>query len=65
MLKPNPYCEGTCRWGLWEEIIRISALMKETPGGFPHGAVVKNPPANAGDKGSSPGPETFHMLRNN
>ena len=25
--------------------------------GFPGGAVVKNPPANAGDMGSSPGPE--------
>ena len=24
--------------------------------GFPGGAVVKNPPANAGDIGSSPGP---------
>ena len=24
--------------------------------GFPGGAVVKNPPANAGDTGSSPGP---------
>ena len=23
--------------------------------GFPRGAVVKNPPANAGDTGSSPG----------
>ena len=28
---------------------------------FPGGAVVKNPPANAGDTGSSPGPERFHM----
>ena len=24
--------------------------------GFPGGAAVKNPPANAGDTGSSPGP---------
>ena len=24
--------------------------------GFPGGTVVKNPPANAGDTGSSPGP---------
>ena len=29
--------------------------------GFPGGAVVKNPPANAGDTGSSPGPGRFHM----
>ena len=27
---------------------------------FPGGAVVKNPPANAGDTGSSPGPERPH-----
>ena len=29
--------------------------------GFPGGAEVKNPPANAGDKGSSPGPGRSHM----
>ena len=29
--------------------------------GFPSGAVVKNPPANAGDTGSSPGPGRSHM----
>ena len=28
---------------------------------FPGGAVVKNPPANAGDTGSSPGPGRSHM----
>ena len=28
---------------------------------FPGGAAVKNPPANAGDRGSSPGPGGFHM----
>ena len=28
---------------------------------FPGGAVVKNPPANAGDKGSIPGPGRSHM----
>ena len=30
---------------------------------FPGGAVVKNPPANAGDTGSSPGPGRSHMPR--
>ena len=30
---------------------------------FPGGAVVKNPPANAGDMGSSPGPGRSHMRR--
>ena len=34
-------------------------------GDFPGGAVVKNPPANAGDTGSSPGPGRSHMPRNN
>ena len=33
--------------------------------GFPGGAVVKNPPANAGDTGSSPGTGRSHMPRSN
>ena len=33
--------------------------------GFPGGAVVKNPPASAGDMGSSPGPGRSHMPRSN
>ena len=33
--------------------------------GFPGGAVVKNPPANAGDMGLSPGPGRSHMPWNN
>ena len=33
--------------------------------GFLGGAVVKNPLANAGDMGSSPGPGRFHMLQSN
>ena len=27
--------------------------------------MVKNPPANAGDEGSIPGPGRFHLLRGN
>ena len=34
-------------------------------GGFPGGAAIENPPANAGDTGSSPGPGGFHMLQSN
>ena len=34
---------------------------KQKDRGFPGGAVVKNPPANAGDTGSSPGPGRPHM----
>ena len=32
---------------------------------FPGGTVVKSPPANAGDTGSSPGPGRSHMLWSN
>ena len=32
---------------------------------FPGGTVVKNPPANAGDTGSIPGPGRSHMQRSN
>ena len=32
---------------------------------FPGGAVVKNPPASAGDTGSSPGPGRSHVLQSN
>ena len=33
--------------------------------GFPGGAVVKNPPASAGDMGLSPGLGRSHMLQSN
>ena len=33
--------------------------------GFPGSTVVKNPPANAGDTGLSPGPGRSHMLQSN
>ena len=32
---------------------------------FPGAAVVKDPPASAGDMGSSPGPGRSHMPRSN
>ena len=32
---------------------------------FPGDTAVKNPPANAGDMGSSRGPGRSHMLRSN
>ena len=38
---------------------------KKLGGGFPGGAVVKDPPANAGDTGSSPGLGRSHMPRSN
>ena len=39
--------------------------IKVVPGGFPGGTVVKNPPANAGDTGSNPGPGRSHVPRSN
>ena len=38
---------------------------KEQLPGFPGGAMVKNPPANAGDTGSSPGLGRSHMPQSN
>ena len=40
-------------------------LKEKTCGGFACGAVVENPPANARDTGSSPGPGRSHMPRSN
>ena len=44
----------------------MGTIVKNTVlGGFPGGTVVKNPPANAGDTGSSPGPGKSHRLWSN
>ena len=43
----------------------VEEVEKEEEGDFPGGAVVKNPPANAGNMGSSPGPGRSHMPRSN
>ena len=37
------------------------SIKKNKIEGFPGGTVVKNPPANAGDTGSIPGPGRSHM----
>ena len=39
--------------------------IKTTWEDFPGGSVVKNPPANAGDTGSIPGPGRSHMPQSN
>ena len=41
----------------------VSSALKEQD--FPGGPVVKNLPANAGDRGSTPGRRRFHMPRRN
>ena len=43
----------------------ISFFIKLLLRDFPGGAVVKDPPASAGDTGSSPGPGRSHMPRSN
>ena len=43
-----------------QSLMRKDAL-KNTAWDFPGGTVVKNPPANAGDTGSSPGPGRSQM----
>ena len=50
-------------WGKFEDCeMGRSRKTKNLPHrDFPGGTVVKNPPANAGDTGSSPGPERSHM----
>ena len=39
--------------------------IKDQRRGFPGDAVVKNPPANAGDTNLTPGPGRPHMPRSN
>ena len=56
-----PYDPAIPQLGIYPEKIIIQ---KET-WGFPGGTVVKNPPANAGDTGSSPGLRRSHMPRSN
>ena len=41
--------------------INVNHTINHLTEGFPGGAAVKNPPANAGDMGSSPGPGRSHM----
>ena len=41
--------------------MKFTLLLKKKIQDLPGGAVHKNPPANAGDIGSIPGPGRFHM----
>ena len=51
-------------WGAWS-FPKDNILMRELRSirDFPGGAVVKNPPANPGDTGLSPGLGRSHMLQ--
>ena len=48
-----------------EEKNSACSVTKSSAAGFPGGSVVKNPPANAGHMGSSPGPGRSHMPQSN
>ena len=56
---------GGNREGSYAEAQRVRCSMSELERGFPGGAVVKNPPANAGDMGPSTGPGRSHMPQSN
>ena len=61
-------CPPTGEWinKTWFSLtVECYSAIKSNWEGFPGGAVVKNPPANAVDTGSSPGPGRSHMLRSN
>ena len=45
--------------------MELTVVWKYSSWDFPGGAVVKNPPAKAGDTGSSPGPGRSHMPQSN
>ena len=47
------------------ELSKVTEYKINTCRDFPGGAVVNNPPANAGYKGSSPGPGRSHMSGSN
>ena len=53
-------------WGRGDEHNTTGKYYKSLPWlGFPGGMLVKNPPANAGDTGSTPGLGGSHMLQSN
>ena len=56
-----PYDPAIPLLGIYPE----KTIIQKDVQGFPGGAVVENPPANAGDTGSSPGLGRSHMPRSN
>ena len=48
-----------------QKIISFHLVSEDTGAGFPGGSVEKNPPANAGDTGSTPDLGRSHMLQSN
>ena len=54
---PKRYLQIMRRYDPSSTVNKAEAVFKSLHWDFPGGAVVKNPPANAGDMGSSPGPK--------
>ena len=54
-------------WFVYDTLTSASPtpIIKNKAWDFPGGAVVKNPPVNAGNRGSSPGLGRSHMSRSN
>ena len=57
------YTQTELKWSILCYV--YSTTLKKNSSDFPGGTVVKNPPVNAGDTGSSPGLGRSHMLRSN
>ena len=60
----QPRCPSVGKWvnKLWFiQTMEYYLALKRNELDFPGDAVVKNPPDNAGDIGSSPGPGRSHM----
>ena len=67
---PALYCGGggyliPCLGHLLIRRTDLVASLRKAYGDFPGGTELKNPPANAGDMGSSPGLGRSHMPRSN
>ena len=63
--KSSIYCMTPLSKNISLQIQCIEMMLKENDRGFPGGAVVENPPANAGDTGSIPGLGRSHMPQSN
>ena len=67
-LGSKQHCAHNTTKTLVETPLEIFEIPNEEPDkyrDFPGGTVVKNPPANAGNTGLSPGPGRSHMPRSN
>ena len=64
--KSNEIMDILCLAEYWTHTsYLVNAENSHSIWGFPGGSVVKDPPVNAGDKGSIPGMVRSHMLQDN